>query len=1522
MEKSLVRDAESAYLRGNYQTAAELYEQLAALLGRQYFEANIKLCERRIVERERPVVLKQLKIAAVMDDFTHHAFESECRLLPLSVTRWEEQIADFKPDLVFLESAWRGQDDSWVNKVSDPSDELRHLLKWAKDKGVPTLLWCKEDPVHFSRFLPVARQVDHVFTTDMDCIARYKRTLGHERVYLLPFAAQPAMQNPLATVERREGFSFAGSWYPRYLERQADFRTLVGVARKLKWVDIYDRNGNRPLPHDFVFPEEFQSEIRGTLPYTEMDKGYKGYRYGITVNTVKQSQTMFARRALDLMACNTVVVSNFSKGLRQLFGDLVIASDNPAELERRLSPLVDDDVAYRKLRLQALRKVLAEHTYAQRLAYIARKVLARTVTDDAPRVAMLAEVSSQQEASVVIEAMKRQSWQQLVLILVAPEGIAGQTGVEVTGDRNAAWSRAMEFDYVAPVSSADYYGRHYVSDMALATAFATGDGLTKGAFHALNSDGSVERRDTDQEYVLVERAVLRRSLLRPQLLQSWAEQAAMRLDNAHVTSGSMVSVDAFSYCAFGAAGEAVPAAVDAENVVRIGASLNGDMQLRAQRVKAFKVEEKVALEPAAWFRLLPRSIDHHVKLSLAGTARQVELKSTLPADAHKYVYLSRMLSASEVTAGQDFGFVAEGDAQVDMRLVFVFLNADGQKLSHIMHPLGARESVSLPAGTASIRLGLRIQGPGQASVGRLAFLDAPAPERDLLPSARQLLVCRQYADYDDLYRYGFVHARVKAYNRSGSHAEVMRITPSGRGRFREFENVDIIETGIGQLERSLTDGTHDNLAVHIIDRQIWNIVREHLDRARVVIWAHGAEAQPWWRRAMNHTTDEARNGARRDADARMSMWREILTLRHPNLSVVFISEKQAMEVLSDLRLSVDEVGSFAIIHNFVNGDLFEYAPKDAAQRFKLLSVRPFASSVYANDITVRAIQDLAQERFFEQLRIRIVGDGPLFEQTVEPLRRFPNVELSQGFLTQREIADLHREYGVFVVPSRMDSQGVSRDEAMASGLVPITNRVAAITDFVDGTCGILAEPEDAAGIAEGVRRLVNNPTEFEAMSQAAAMRVRAQSGYAQTIGQELALFDPRMAEEVCAKASRRLTARDAHAIEVALYGDVNLNIMDGSAIWAASLAEVLGGIGGARVSLVLKARIQRTQVISRLLDLTPSVRLIEPEVAESRGMSQEAAVGWLEALDQERPFNAFILRGLEVCSRAAQSPRLAGRIWAYLTDIPQQAELLDDETREKISNIVSASEYLLCQTPQMQRYFSSLFPQAMERIKLLPPMIPATQTRDAAVDSAAPFRYCYAGKFAPRWGIRELFEAHAQLRASEPAAELHVFGDKIHNPTDDPAFHPLVQARLNSEEGLQWHGAVDRNHLMRQLQEMHASWAFRDPAFERDTLELSTKVLEYASLGVPVILAPSAVFKSVLGEDYPLFADTEEQAVALLRELAVNVPLRSSAAARLKNVARRYSFDSVRQSLREQGLFLDPVQTVKDVTVGQENEAK
>ncbi len=140
------------------------------------------------------------------------------------------------------------------------------------------------------------------------------------------------------------------------------------------------------------------------------------------------------------------------------------------------------------------------------------------------------------------------------------------------------------------------------------------------------------------------------------------------------------------------------------------------------------------------------------------------------------------------------------------------------------------------------------------------------------------------------------------------------------------------------------------------------------------------------------------------------------------------------------------------------------------------------------------------------MEFRIIGDGELFEETLEPLRKFPNVIIERRFLLREEIAAVHKDYGVFLCPTRWDSQGVSRDEAMSSGLVPVTNAVGAVSEFVDEECGILAGAEDSSALAEGISFLYSNPDKFLLLSRRAADRVRAQSAGNLVIDAELSLI--------------------------------------------------------------------------------------------------------------------------------------------------------------------------------------------------------------------------------------------------------------------------------------------------------------------------------------------------------------------------------------------------------------------------------
>src|SRR5690606_31813518 len=338
---------------------------------------------------------------------------------------------------------------------------------------------------------PIASLVDFIFTTDIDCIPKYKSKIGHDNVYLLPFAAQPKIHNPVERFQRKDAFNFAGSYYLRYPERQRDFAALLDTVEQFKNVEVYDRNFDNPHPH-YTFPDKYKRFILGKLPFSEIDKAYKGYRYGINMNTIKQSQTMFARRVFELLASNTVVVSNFSRGVRLLFGDLVVSSDNPSQLKTRLDAICRDEIDYRKFRLLGLRKVFSEHTYAHRLAYIRAKLTKQQYIVDRSNMCVVAKVGTLQELGRVKANFDRQNYDQKLLCIISE----GTEIEQKTIDKNIVFVH-NESDFIDRINSLanqsffavfsveDYYGPNYLNDLELATLYSDASAIGKSTYYTL-----------------------------------------------------------------------------------------------------------------------------------------------------------------------------------------------------------------------------------------------------------------------------------------------------------------------------------------------------------------------------------------------------------------------------------------------------------------------------------------------------------------------------------------------------------------------------------------------------------------------------------------------------------------------------------------------------------------------------------------------------------------------------------------------------------------------------------------------------------------------------------------------------------------------------------------------------------------------------------------------------------------------------------------------------------------------------
>jgi len=1055
-------------------------------------------------------MIKELTVACILDEFSYNSFKYEGNFLQLSVDSFIEELESSSPDMLFVESAWRGKDDRWGSKVGHASSELVQILQWCKNKNVPTIFWNKEDPVHFNSFLNVAKLFEYVFTTDFDCIHRYKMALNHNRVYYLPFAFQPRLSNPIEKYDRKGGVCFAGAYYHKYPERCKDLSEILSAISEFGDLDIYDRNFGKEI-EEFMFPEEFHKYIIGTLPFEEIDVAYKGYQYGLNLNSIKQSQSMFARRVFELIGCNTFVISNYSRGLRLLFGDYVISSDNKSEIISKYNKLNQDNGDLRRIKLASLRDAFQNHTYGIRFRYILSKVSNFDSVFDQVPVLILCTVESEEEFETAQSIFCRQQYENKRMIIINKSRINfGKTKSDLVKVYENEFTTAIkDFEdsslYLAVLKLDNYYGSNYIIDLVNALTFSDSNIITKSSYYAKVGE-KFTAKNLDKIYSYVDNfnpycSLIHKSLLSEQSLRDITE---IGFNNPLLESSRIFSIDEYNFSPSNNLTEAEIDVVEAKADIKSGVGYRKLIQM-AEEIIPDKIEESVNFfSSVKFYEEICDANNEFVKVDyIDGKTR---LTSSLEDGKHTYLYWPKLLTPDELGFVDGVGkFYFETSPGLRLMLAVVFTDSNGKKIDSSLALSNSNMTVKLPSEHCMVKIGVRVYSGGTADINTLDM-----GHRDLSPvkvvgTSDVLVLTNHYPSYDDIYRNGFIHSRVREYNRADLKADIFKLREGEHIHFSEFEGVDVISGSSVALNRLMKSQKYEKILVHFLDEAMWEILQNYVGKIEILVWVHGSEIQPWHRRTFNYANENELNKAKIDSEKRMSFWVPLLQNIPDNLKFIFVSDYFAKEVMEDTGVSIPE-DKYEIIHNPIDVEMFNYVEKEASQRFKILSIRPYASKKYANDLTVKAILELAKTKQFKNLEILLVGAGKLFESTLEPLRKFDNVKIHEGFLTHSEIANLHKEYGIFMTPTRMDSQGVSRDEAMSSGLVPITNSVTAIPEFVDDSCGVLAEGEDYKSMAKGILNLIKHGEKFSKMSINASNRVRTQSSTETIISKEINLI--------------------------------------------------------------------------------------------------------------------------------------------------------------------------------------------------------------------------------------------------------------------------------------------------------------------------------------------------------------------------------------------------------------------------------
>jgi len=527
--------------------------------------------------------LKGLKVAGIMDPFTATCFAPECQLLELTSQNWKQEIGKFQPHLLFLESAWHGKSKSWIGLPRKNAPTLIELTKWCRKRKIPILYWGKEDPVDILTFMPVAKLADVVFTTELDCIPTYRQHLQHNRIYFCHFAAQPLYHNPIEKYLRKDKFCFAGSYYIKFPERCHLFEQIVQTCDAFKGVDIFDRNYGKNISC-FLFPEQYQEMIRGTLSPQEIDKAYKGYSFGINMNSVTDSSTMFARRVFETLASNTVIVSNHSIGLENIYGDLTLAPLNITSLIEKLKQYCGDDVSYRKYRLLGLRKTLRENLYEDRLAFMASKIFSDVPMPSLPRAVIFTSCSRKEDLDRLVILFKAQSHRDSMLYVT---GNFEQGGLPINVRILSAedtQKRLTDFvsdtDVVGVWSPNHYYGPNYLTDLLLTLRYHDVRGMGKANWYSQHSE-NIQLNGTKKTYRNVDNLLVDRSLFVAYLFPPSVTPAVL-LNERSIASEGLFGVDEFHFCEN--CRDMFCPTVDDIQVTNIGKSQN-ELYLQAKKMK-------------------------------------------------------------------------------------------------------------------------------------------------------------------------------------------------------------------------------------------------------------------------------------------------------------------------------------------------------------------------------------------------------------------------------------------------------------------------------------------------------------------------------------------------------------------------------------------------------------------------------------------------------------------------------------------------------------------------------------------------------------------------------------------------------------------------------------------------------------------------------------------------------------------------------------------------------------------------
>ncbi|MDD3266917.1 MAG: glycosyltransferase [Burkholderiales bacterium] len=330
-----------------------------------------------------------------------------------------------------------------------------------------------------------------------------------------------------------------------------------------------------------------------------------------------------------------------------------------------------------------------------------------------------------------------------------------------------------------------------------------------------------------------------------------------------------------------------------------------------------------------------------------------------------------------------------------------------------------------------------------------------------------------------------------------------------------------------------------------------------------------------------------------------------------------------------------------------------------------------------------------------------------------------------------------------------------------------------------------------------------------------------------------------------------------------IYADLTLNVVDGSSIWLSSVVNIFSEISN--VIVLAKESIRRDLITSNFKETIYKRIILEPsDFGLNTHFNNQLASQVLHYIDEMVPtVQNLLIRGTELSIELAKKNNFKDRVLVYLTNFYKPSlngPIVSDEIKNALPLIKNQAKMWLFQTKEIKNLVEEIIGHNIDNSRIFPPILPAkfllpSTPNRKLLKKEDELVIGYAGKIQPDWGVLELLEFVANFRTIRKI-KLRIITSKIGAGSN---FNVNVDNFVNrvkkllKEDFVELIENVNRDKSLELLSSVDFIWSFRPAYFEENTLELSTKLLEGLSLGIPTICYPNKINKDLLGDEYQYF---------------------------------------------------------------------